>query len=178
MARVEPRLAPFKKELRALSRLTLTPPRPCLNLFPRHSSTIASLSGRSASHHDLQTSDAARRFATPKDAAIFATTSYGSAEKSRPSDEEEEEDEEEWSLLLRCFLARSASFTPLMLCGGRAEKREPSDRLGQVHCFIFCLWPVSNGTERNGLWKNVSIYFFFCWSVRFSPNLGGRPGLV
>ena len=94
----------------------------------------------------------------PKDAAIFATTSYGSAEKSRPSDVEEEEDEEEWSLLLRCFLARSASFPPLMRGGGRAEKREPSDRLGQVLCFIFCLCSESNGTGSGKTFPYIYIF--------------------
>lgn len=83
MASVDPRAAPFRNESRAFSEFAPAPPRPCLNRFPQWSSSIASLSGRSASFHDRHTSDAARRFDCVNEAAILASTSYGRPAKSR-----------------------------------------------------------------------------------------------
>jgi hypothetical protein len=134
MARVEPRAAPLRNESRALSKLGRTPPWPCLNRLPHRRNSMASLSGRSASHHDLHTRDAARRLRRLNDPAIFATTSYGRADKSWPS-----EQYRIWRIGGDAFPvgALRCCFEPLAFDNGRDEKREPSDRPGQVLCFIF-----------------------------------------
>lgn len=91
---MDPRAAAFRKESNALPKLALTPPRPCLNLFPHFRKTIASRKGLSASLHALQTSEAAIRLCIEKDAAILDRTSYGKAAKSELDIGDDDDDED------------------------------------------------------------------------------------
>ena len=84
IAAAHPRVAPFKKESRALSRFRDTPARPCLNFFPQCTKSIASRNGASAILHDRQTMVAAHKLGHENAPEILNRMSSGSKAKFTP----------------------------------------------------------------------------------------------